>query len=242
MTYGIQLYSVRDLAERDLEEAVRRMARLGYRQVEFAGFFGRSPAQVNAMLAENGMTVFGTHSGFDELVNDYDATVAFHKAIGNRHFIVPGYDLGSQEKLDRFVALAGPLSERLAAEGITLGYHNHAHEFRPNPDGSVIYEQLLYRTNLKLEVDAYWAYVGMGDPVALLRRVKDRLISIHIKDGTADGAGKPLGMGEAPVAAMWETARQLGVPMIVESETLTPDGPTEAAICIDYLRQLETNA
>ena len=239
MKYGIQLYSVRDLAEKNLEEAVRRVAELGYSSVEFAGFFGRTPEQVCRMLEENNIGLSSTHSSFDDLVNKYDETVAYHKAIGNSLYIIPGYDLSSQEKLDCFIEKINPLSKRLAADGITLAYHNHAHEFQINADGSHIYDQLLYRTDLKLEVDTYWAFVGMKDPIALLKRVADRLVCIHIKDGSASGEGTPLGMGEAPVGEVYRYAAENNIPMVVESETCKPDGITEAKICIEYLRSLE---
>ena len=239
MDYGIQLYSVRDVAEQNLEEAVQKMAALGYKQMEFAGFFGRSAEQVNEMLQKNGVTLSGTHSPFDDLVNAYEETLAFHKAIGNKHYIIPGYNLKDQQRLDKFVEEVNPIAERLAKEGIILSFHNHHREFIPNEDGSVIFEQLLYRTNLHFEVDTYWAFVGMKNPLAILDRVKDRLIAVHLKDGSADGKGTPLGMGEAPVAEVWHAVKDFGIPMIVESETCSPDGPTEAKICIEYLRSLE---
>lgn len=240
MNYGIQLYSVRDLAEQNLEEAVKQMAALGYTDMEFAGFFGRSAEQVAAMLAENGVRVSGTHSGLDDLWNNFDEVVAYHQAIGNHQYIIPGHDLGNQEKLDGFVEKVNILIPRLQEKGITLGYHNHAHEFNPNEDGSVIFEQLYYRTDLQFEVDTFWAYVGMKQPLLLLERVKDRLMCIHIKDGFENGEGRPLGQGEAPIKAVWDWCRTHDVPMVVESETLTPDGPTEAAVCMTYLRQIET--
>lgn len=239
MNYGIQLYSVRDLAQKDLREAVKGVAKLGYSAIEFAGFFGHTADEVNEMLAQNNIKLSGTHTGLDELINNYEETLAFHKAIGNKRYIVPGADLSSQEKLDDFIEKANDLSKRLAAEGIMLAYHNHAHEFRPNADGSYIYDQLLYRTDLKLEVDTYWAFVGMKDPITLLERIGSRLTCIHIKDGSAEGRGKPLGMGEAPVEKVYRYAEKNGIEMIVESETCDPDGMTEAGICIDYLRSLE---
>lgn len=239
MNYSIQLYSVRDLAQNNLSEAVRQMAELGYSSVEFAGFFGHNPDEINEMLNKNGIEVSSTHSSFDDLVNNYNETVAFHRAIGNRLYILPGVDLSSQEKLDDFVKKANEISKRLTQDGITLAYHNHAHEFALNADGSLIYEQLLYRTDLKLEVDTYWAFVGMKDPIALLDRVGDRLACIHIKDGLADGNGRPLGKGEAPVARVYDYAVKNNIRMIVESETCNPDGVTEARICIDYLHSLE---
>ena len=128
---------------------------------------------------------------------------------------------------------------KLAAEGITLGYHNHHKEFLPNKDGSNIEDQLIYRTNVMLEIDTYWAYVGMKNPIALLDRLGDRVKVIHIKDGDAEGNGTPLGMGTAPVADVYAKAIEMGLPMVVESETCNPDGMTEAKICIEYLKSLE---
>ena len=90
-----------------------------------------------------------------------------------------------------------------------------------------------------LEIDTYWAYVGMKNPVALLERLKDRVKVIHVKDGDADGNGTPLGMGTAPVADVYAKAIEMGLPMVVESETCKPDGMTEAEICIKYLKSLE---
>ena len=73
----------------------------------------------------------------------------------------------------------------------------------------------------------------------MMEQLKDRLHFIHIKDGYADRRGEPLGRGTAPVKAVYEKAKAMGIPMIVESETLTPDGLTEAKICFDYLKAQE---
>ena len=239
MEYGIQMYSVRDITKDDLDGALRQVAELGYKYVEFAGFFGHTAEEVKAMLDKYGLVCSGTHTGWQEVAENFEETVKFHKTIGNKNIIVPGCDLSTQEKIDEFVAMANEFQPKLAAEGINFGYHNHAHEFRPNEDGSMIHDQLVYRTNLDLEIDTYWAYVGMQHPVQLMERLKDRLKVIHIKDGFADGKGKPLGMGTAPVADVYAKAVEMGLPMVVESETLEPDGMTEAKICIEYLKSLE---
>ena len=88
-------------------------------------------------------------------------------------------------------------------------------------------------------IDTYWAFVGGNDPVEMMERLKDRLIFIHIKDGDPEGHGTPLGMGQAPCQAVYKKAVEMGVPMVVESETCTPDGPTEARICIEFLKAQE---
>ena len=235
---GIQLFSVRDGMEKDFEGTLAKVSELGYNSVETAGFYGHSADEVNALLKKYNLELSGTHSSFDDLVNNYDETVAFHKAIGNKYYIIPGYDLSSQDKLDRFVELVNPISDKLAKEGITLCYHNHEHEFIARENGEVVYEQLLYRTNLKMEVDTYWAFVGMKNPLGLLKRLGNRVIFVHIKDGSAEGNGTPLGLGAAPVKDVVDYVKQQGIPMVVESETCKPSGLDEAEICINYLNSI----
>ena len=239
MKYGLQMYSVRDITKDDLPGAVAKVAQMGYKLIEFAGFFGHTAEEVNKMLSDNGVTVSGTHTGLAELLNDYEGTVAFHKAIGNKRFIIPGHDLSTKEKLDQFIDWVNEYQPKLAAEGITLGYHNHDGEFFPNKDGQIIYDELTSRTNCGLEIDTFWAYAGKKDPVAMMEQFKDRLMCIHIKDGFENREGKPLGLGTAPVAAVYKKATEMGKLMVVESETLDPDGLTEAKICIEYLASQE---
>ena len=239
MEYGLQMYSVRDITQNDLPGAIAKVAQLGYKLIAFAGFFGHSAEEVNQMLADNGVVISGTHTGLGELLNDYEGTLAFHKAIKNPIYIIPGHDLSTKEKLDQFIDDVNRLQPMLKAEGIEMGFHNHSGEFLPNKDGIIVYDELVARTGLRLEIDTFWAYAAGKDPVALMEQLKDRLRFIHIKDGFQNGEGKPLGQGTAPVAAVYAKAIELGVPMVVESETLTPDGLTEAKICFEYLKGQE---
>lgn len=239
MKYGIQLYSIRDMAKIDFEKAVKTVAEIGYDMIEFAGFYGRSADDVNTLLADNGVELWGTHTRIDDLVNDFDATVAFHKAIGNKNYIIPIHDLSTKEKIDELVELINVYQPKLEKEGIKLGYHNHSFEFIPNEDGSEIYKNIVERTNVYLEIDTYWVFNAGLDPVETLEKYKDRLLCIHIKDGLENSKGKPLGMGIAPVDKVYKKALELGVPMIVESETLTPSGEEECRICFEYLKNLE---
>ena len=239
MEYGIQLYSVRDLSSKSLDDALRQVAEIGYRFVEFAGFFDHTADEVAEMLHKYGLKTSGTHSGIAPLLSDFDATVAYHKAIGNHNYIIPGTDLWTRATLDQFIADVNNVLPKLEAAGFHMGFHNHHKEFKTMDEGYVPYDELVNRTKLHLEIDTYWAYVAGKDPVALMEQYKDRLDFIHIKDGSADGHGTPLGMGTAPVAAVYRKAIELGIPMVVESETCTPDGITEARICFEYLKKLE---
>ena len=142
MKYGLQMYSVRDAAEKDLLGTLEKVAALGYHYAEFAGFFGYSAEAVRDKLLECGMEVSSTHTGMQELADDViGETIRYHKTLGNRLIVLPWADLDNQQKLDDFVAQTEKVQARLADEGIRLGYHNHAHEFKPNADGSCIWEQ-----------------------------------------------------------------------------------------------------
>ena len=239
MKYGIQLYSMRDLAGRDLEAAIAEAATIGYKMIEFAGFFGRTPEQIVKALNDNKIEVFGAHCGMAELVNDFEGTVRFHKAIGNKNYIIPHHPMRNRAELDSFVKLVKKYRPMLEAEGMRLSYHNHSMEYQPNEDGLLPNPELFRLTDIGFEIDTFWAFNAGADPVALMEQYGDRLTCIHIKDGFSGGRGMPLGMGEAPVAAVYAKAVELGIPMIVESETCDPTGPDEARICFEYLKTLE---
>jgi len=242
MKYGLQMYSVRDVTESDLRGALEQVARLGYENVEFAGFFGHSGEEVAGWLKEFGLRASGTHTGYDQLDDEHMAdTIAMHKAIGCDLLIVPGVNPKTSAEVDEVLANMRRYQQILAAEGIRLGYHNHSREFIPLVDGTLLEERMFNETDLLLELDTYWVYNAKEDPIAWMERVAaaGRLPVIHIKDGLADGTGKPLGLGAAPVADVYKKAVELGVPMVVESETLTPSGMDEARVCIEYLKTQE---
>lgn len=236
MDYGIQLYSIRDLAKENFEEAVAAASRIGYSSIEFAGFFGRSAEEVNRAMDTAGIRIIGTHSGWGELANDYENTLRFHKEIGNKHYTIPGADLSTPEKLRDFVEFLNFMTPKLAAEGIELAYHNHAREFIVNDFGVRTHDVLAAETKVNFEIDTYWAFVGGEDPVKVLDKYAHRMSLIHLKDGNAAGKGKALGEGEAPLAEVVAAAKRLGLYMIVESETQDPDGPSEIGRCINWLK------
>ena len=239
MDYGLQLYSVRDVTGTDLEGTLKKVAEIGYRYVEFAGFFGHSAEEVKAMLDRYGLIVSGTHSGLGDLDADFAGTVKYHKIIGNTNYIVPGAPTWTAAELDETIEKLNKYQPMLEAEGIRLAYHNHDGEFKPNADGQIPHEEMERRTNIDFQIDTFWAFVAGKDPVEVITRLKDRVHVIHLKDGLRNGHGYALGEGEAPVAAVRAKAIELGMHMVVESETLQPDGISEATRCINYLKSLE---
>ena len=238
MNYGIQLYSVRDIAKNDLYAALKSVADIGYKYVEFAGFFGNKAEDVRAWLDELGLEVCSTHTGPEELTPDrIKETIEYHKIIGNKNIIFPGIWYKTKKELDYSVALINYAKEELAKEGISLGYHNHYKEFYTMDYGAVVHKEFEKRTEVDFEIDTFWAFYAGEDPIALLERLRDRIKVIHLKDGLADKKGKALGEGYAPVDKVLDKAIELGFTVVVESEGLDPSGPEEVARCYKYLME-----
>lgn len=239
MEYGIQLYSVRDLAEKDFAAALEAVAKMGYTHVEFAGFFNYPAKEVKAMLDNNGLKVSGTHSLLDELDGDFAALMKYQHTIGNTKYVV-GTRFKTAEQLAKTIEDLNKYQRLLAAEGIALGLHNHDKEFRPNDAGQLPVQVLWDNTDIVFEVDTYWVYIAGKDPVKIIEEMKSRVPMIHLKDGDDQRNGFSLGSGTAPVAAVREKAIELGMHIIVESEGLQPDGVSEVGRCMDYLKALES--
>lgn len=243
MNYGLQMYSVRDFAQNDLLGTLKKVAEIGYKDIEFAGFFGNSAEDIRATLDECGLVCNGTHTGIGELDNDFAAAVKFQHTIGSTNFIIPHADTSTKEAVDILIEKLNKYQPMLAAEGIKLAFHNHSGEFLPNKDGIIPHEEMQKRTNIEFEIDTCWAYVAGRDPVEVITTLKDRVHVIHLKDiiKNAEGKneGRALGEGSAPVAAVYARAKELGMRMVVESENLNPDGLSEVTRCMNYLRSLE---
>ena len=251
--YGLQMYCLRDITGKDLKGALRQAAEMGYKHIEFAGFFGHPAEEVKSWLDELGLVCSGTHTGGDALAEDKIMdTVAYHKIIGCKDLIIPGMDWSTLEKHEQNIALISRALPVLAENGIRLSYHNHSDEFFTTPYGRVIEEEIVSRTGAALEIDTFWAFNAGIDPVAFCEEHKDRIRVIHLKDGvpckpecrswgrSGEGVeGRSVGTGEAPVLAVRQWCLDNDVLMVIESEGLDPTGPEEVKRCIDFLRTLD---
>ncbi|MBR5460169.1 MAG: hypothetical protein IKV53_04815 [Clostridia bacterium] len=97
--YGIQMYSIRDITKDSMRMALERVAEMGYKYVEFAGFFDYTPEQIKIWLDTFGLKCSGTHTGVGLIAPDkIDETIRYHKIIGCDNLIVPGCDWSTPEK------------------------------------------------------------------------------------------------------------------------------------------------
>ena len=116
--YGLQLYSVRDAMKADLPKTIEKVAKMGYSAVEFAGFFNYSAKDIKKILDDNGLKVFGTHTGLDDLTDKkIGATIEYMKEIGNENIVIPGAPIGTKKQQAETIARINAVQPVLAKEG-----------------------------------------------------------------------------------------------------------------------------
>ncbi|MCU1263491.1 MAG: Sugar phosphate isomerase/epimerase, partial [Bryobacterales bacterium] len=129
---ALQLFSVRKQCEENLAATLARVKGIGFNGVEFAGYYNHGPAELRRMLDHQGLLCCGAHVPIALLLDRFDSTVEFHRALGNRILIVPGLPASYKQSIDGWMEAARmfeTLSTKLASAGLILGYHNHAVEF-----------------------------------------------------------------------------------------------------------------
>jgi sugar phosphate isomerase/epimerase len=214
---GVQLYTVRDLLGADLAGTLRRVAEIGYREVELAGPAGSTVRQIADTLKRNRLGAPSMHAGYDELRGDLDAVLADARTLGASFVVCPSIDADLRRTADDWKRVCGTLNgigRSLRSRGVTLAYHNHDFEFAPFPDGSTPFRLMMAETDprdVKLELDVYWVAKAGLDPVRYLEVGRDRIVLVHLKDLGAGGATVELGAGRLDVERIVRTALAGGV-------------------------------
>jgi sugar phosphate isomerase/epimerase len=198
---GLQLYSVREMLAKDYAGTLRQVAAIGYKEVEAAGFYGRTAPQVKAAMSSAGLDCVGAHYSYTDLYPALDQIIAFNQQIGSRYVVcsfpgfrnparVQGKSFAEQVNsftLDDFRWNADQFNRigaKVAKAGLMFAYHNHTMEFTPT-HGVTPFNELLRLTDPALvtfEMDCGWVHVGGGDPVFYLRHFPTRITLLHVKD------------------------------------------------------------
>ena len=229
---GLQLYSVREDCGKDLPGTVAAVAKMGYKGVEFAGYYGRDSKTLRKLLDDNGLVCCGTHTGLPTLLGDQlPKTIEFAKTLGNKYLVVPG-GIGGKTKQSWLDAAArfNEIAERLKPEGMLCGYHNHSHEFHkfspdsPETPWDVFFSNTVPEVVMQLDIGN-----GMGggcDPVATLKKFPGRARTIHVK-----GFGGIVGEDKAPWDEIFPLCETIGKTewYIVEEDGSNKYPPLETA-------------
>lgn len=184
---GIQLYSVRDDMEKDMDLTLAKVKEIGYEGVEFAGIFGKSASEVKELLKKHSLTPVSAHVPLAEMIEDAEGVVKTYKEIGCMQIVIPylmeEYRPG-HEKWNEVIETAKKVGEICKREGIMLAYHNHDFEF-DKVDGKYALD-VLYSTIdeslLKTQIDTCWANVGGVNPAEYVEKYSGRCPTVHLKD------------------------------------------------------------
>ncbi len=245
---AVQLYSLRNYTK-DFAELIATVAGVGYKAVELVGAPGLSGADVAAILKENGVTAVSAHVGIQGLRDDLAGAIAFHKAVGNSHLIVPAPPSELRESSDAAAwralgAELGGYAARCADAGMVVGYHNHWWEMS-EIDGKRAIDWLLEGDDsgaVFLELDLAWAAKGGADPVALLNQYAGRCPRVHAKDlakpgENADQMGlADVGYGTLDWDALIPAAKAAGATAFVVEHDLPADAVASVRRSLEFLR------
>ncbi|WP_205631529.1 sugar phosphate isomerase/epimerase family protein [Leifsonia xyli] len=201
---SVQLYTVRELLTEDTVGTLRRIADIGFTQVEPFAFLSFGDA-LRQGLGEAGLSAPTTHQGF--LGGDLDEVFGAAKELGIQTVIDPFVAPEKWQTAEDVAQTADQLNaaaEVAARHGIRVGYHNHDHEISSTIEGVTALEFFAGRLapEVVLEVDTYWVAVGGVDPVAYLPKLGDRVVALHIKDGPGTHDNKDqvaVGQGSLPI-------------------------------------------
>ncbi|NVM77506.1 sugar phosphate isomerase/epimerase [Duganella sp. SG902] len=174
---GLQLWSVKDDLRRDFDGVLNKIAHMGFQGVEFAGQFGpyrQNPTGLRALFDRNGLACAGAHLELGQLAPQHiEATTAFYAALGCHHLFISMDRRGATPALsNELAAELTALSAALIAQGMRIGYHNHAQEMAGAP-GSTPWDIIAQNTppEVILQQDVGWTrFAGKQYPDSCLSR------------------------------------------------------------------------
>lgn len=215
---GIQLYTVRDIFQKDPAGTLEAIAKIGYREIEFGGggYDAMDPAMLRRTMDKVGLRCPSLHIGYDALLGQFDKSVAMARTLGAQTVVLPYMtdehrtEAGWNAALPNFNKFARALKQA----GFGFAYHNHDFEFTNKPGGVTLYDRFLKETDpalVKIELDLYWAKRAGQDLPTLVDRLNKRLYSYHVKDMRADGSMAAVGTGTIDFAALFKRPASAGV-------------------------------
>ena len=200
---GLQLYSVRDLMKADMPGTIARVAAVGYKEVEFAGYFGRTPREVHELLEKNHLSSPSTHLPWESF-QTWPKVLSDSKVIGHKWVTLPWIPEEKRRTVADWKAIAAQFNQvgaQARSAGLRFAYHNHDFELKAI-DGVRPLDILLGETDPKFvdfEMDIYWVVFGGGDPLDYINRFPHRFALAHVKDSSGPPDNKMVDVGQGKI-------------------------------------------
>jgi sugar phosphate isomerase/epimerase len=230
MDISLQLWSIKDEVEKDFDGALELCARAGYSGVEFAGYNNKTPEAIKELLAKHNLKAVSTHTNLESLRTSFDKEMRYAKEIGFNLVVCSWSECSSEQEIIKDAQFLESCAKRAAKEGIRIGYHNHAQEFRQFSGRYGMDILLENMPSVQFESDVYWiAYAGV-DPVAYLQPLavqpaaQKRICAVHAKEIAKKGkANVYIGEGGIDFKSIMAHCDPAVYPYIVEQEEYSGD-------------------
>jgi len=164
---SLQLYTVRDEAQKDFIGTIEKVAEIGYKGVEFAGFFDTPAEELKAALDRLNLVPVVSHTSGQLLREDLDQVIAYNKTIGTKYIVLPFAKMDSRDDIIGIAELLNSIAPKIQAAGMGVGYHNHSHELKIF-DGEYGLDALLKLTEKSgvfPQIDVFWVEFAGLNPV-----------------------------------------------------------------------------
>jgi len=239
---ALQLWSIKEDVEKDFYGTLKKVAKMGYSGVEFAGYYGKSSQEVKKLLAELGLRVAGSHISKEQIIQQTDEVITFEKELGNKYIVCPYADFNSLEEWKEFAKDLQQAGKKLSEAGLKLLYHNHANEFVKFHNEYVL--DILLNTGssefLQAELDTYWVEYAGVNAVHYMAKYHGRTPLIHLKDmSQSKKESTELGNGVLDIRGIVQQAEKNNVEwLVIEQEAFTKPPLESIEIGLNNLKEL----
>lgn len=204
---GLQLYTLRNEMSQDFAGTLARVAELGFKEMEFAGYMGQPAAAVRRMLDANGLTSPASHIQLQAIRDNLAGEIETAVTLGQKYIVVPIVP-ANERTIDDYHRHAEALNragEACKSAGLKMGYHNHSFEFEL-VEGQRPYDLLVEETDPELvamELDLFWIVNAGIDPIEYINKYPGRFKMLHVKDMDTHGRMTDVGRGEIKFAEIF---------------------------------------
>jgi len=244
---GLQLYTVRRILEKDFEAALRQVAALGIKEVEFAGYFERKPEQIKELLKRLKLAAPSAHIDTKTLRTGLAKAIEAAKTIGHQYLILgylPKEERKSLDDYKKLIELLNRTGEKCLEADLQFAYHNHDFEFK-KIEGKIPYDLILTETDaekVKMEMDLYWINKAGFEPLTYFEKYPKRFPLVHVKDmdNTPEKNFTEVGRGVIDFKKIFSKSGTAGIKHYFIEQDETPAEPLESVkVSLKYLKELK---
>jgi sugar phosphate isomerase/epimerase len=252
-TPGVVSFTFRNDFSKDVAGTLDYIKEMGIRNIEFSNLFGKTAAEMRALLDARGLvcTSYGVY--YDALTNKTEAVIRDAMTLGAefvRVGMIPHKGEFTVQQADAAVKDFNRVGQQLKENGIEFSYHNHGYDFTPYENGT-LYDYLIQNTNpdyVSFELDILWVHQFGQDPLVYLQKYPNRFKLMHVKDlkkgipvgldvKTSPENDVPLGTGQIAVKAILKQARKSAI-KYYNLEDENSNAKAQVPLSLAYLKNL----